>query len=351
LAHPGEFSKRAFLNGKIDLTKAEAIADLINATSEQAARSAIRSLQGEFSRRIYKLKEFLISLRIEIEAELDFPEEELDLKTRHKQINTALEILNAIDDIKKTAKQSILLNEGINLVIIGQPNVGKSSLFNVLTGEDTAIVTNIPGTTRDVLHADINIDSLPIHVIDTAGLQDSEDLIEQEGIRRARNEINTADHILFLVDASHNLERKARIIISIFAELPNMQGKTTIVFNKIDLTNELPRIEKNSNVNCIYISAKAGRGIDLLKQHLKNVAGFSQTDGDFSFSARRRHLDALDRAAKKIHVAHDNLVKNIDLALIAEDLRTAQDALSEITGEFLPNDLLDRIFSEFCIGK
>ncbi len=340
LARPGEFSERAFLNDKLDLAQAEAIADLIDASSTQAARSALRSLQGEFSKKIHALVESVTRLRIYIEAAIDFVEEEIDFLA-DEQVNLQLKsIVNELEQIQSQAVQGALLREGITAVIAGQPNVGKSSLLNALSGKDIAIVTDIPGTTRDLLREHVNIDGMPMHVIDTAGLRDSDDPVEQEGIRRARSEIARADLVLFVVDASQKIQVK---LSDVLPEIPE-HASIIAIRNKIDL---LEPTEMNGFLN---ISAKTGLGIDILKQEIKARVGFqSNTEG--LFSARRRHLDALNRAHKFLQSAYSQLKENRAGELVAEDLRQVQLALSEITGEFTSDDLLGRIFSSFCIGK
>ncbi len=340
-ARAGEFTERAFLNDKIDLTQAEAIADLIAADSEQAARAAMRSMQGEFSAVIFLLVEELIQLRIYVESALDFPEEEIDFLA-DETIAEKLELVKQkLSDVKKSAQQGRLLKEGMTVVIAGKPNAGKSSLLNQLAGQDSAIVTDVPGTTRDILREHIQIDGLPLHIIDTAGLRDSDDVIEQEGVKRARQMIEKADRILFVVDI--NDEDK-----TILDSLPKDITVTTI-HNKIDTINRSPEIIEQQQTD-IYLSAKTGDGIGLLKQHLKNCMGYQQkTEGQFI--ARRRHLDAIDTAEEHLKIADKNLHELKAGELLAEELRFAQQALSSITGEFSSDDLLARIFSDFCIGK
>lgn len=353
LAKPGEFSERAFLNGRIDLVQAEAIADLINATSEQAARSAMRSLQGEFSKKITAVTESLIKLRIFIEAAIDFVEEEIDLLTEKqfkKNINNLTEKLTQIINV---ANQGSLLREGIHVVITGLPNVGKSSLLNQLSGKDIAIVTSIPGTTRDILRNSIHIDGMPVHIIDTAGLRDSDDPVEQEGIRRAQHEIAHADMILWVTDngiiPKEELSLDVNIIKQIHSRIEELPNNMTIcIKNKIDLLNEPAQIHFQNKNTVIALSAKTGEGMDLLKNHIKSVVGLQTNEG--VFLARQRHIDGLLLAKKYILQAEvQSIQKNSDL--IAEDLRLAQRALSEIVGEFSSDDLLGRIFSQFCIGK
>jgi tRNA modification GTPase len=345
LARPGEFSERAFLNDKLDLAQAEAIADLIDASSSEAARSALRSLQGEFSERINQLVEALIRLRMYVEAAIDFAEEEIDFLA-DQQI--ALDLQAGIDNLKAvqaSAAQGSLLRDGITAVITGQPNVGKSSLLNQLSGKDVAIVTDIPGTTRDLLREHILLDGMPMHIIDTAGLRDSADVVELEGIRRAKHEISQADIVLVMIDAS----RQATNEFEFHNDIPAHAAVVTIR-NKIDLTNEAPNIEIENAKATISLSAKNGLGIDLLKNHIKSCVGFETENAEGCFSARRRHLDALTRAQTFLLSGQDQLRLRAG-ELLAEDLRQAQLALSEITGEFTSDDLLGRIFSSFCIGK
>lgn len=346
LAKPGEFSERAFLNDKMDLTQAEAVADLIDATSQQAARSALRSLQGEFSRKINLVVEALIRLRTYVEAAIDFAEEEIDFLA-DQQVAIDLEnIIQELEKIQKSAVQGSLLREGITAVIAGQPNVGKSTLLNRLSGKEIAIVTDIPGTTRDVLREYIVLEGMPIHIIDTAGLRESTDEVEQEGIRRARTEISRADIILFIIDASS--EEKINVTHWINPLPP--QATLITIHNKIDLTQESAGIHQKNGQTIISLSAKQGIGIEILKKHICTCVGF-QVNQEGIFSARRRHLDALARAKKFLTNGQQQLRRNRAGELLAEDLRQAQLALNEITGEFTSEDLLGRIFASFCIGK
>ncbi len=342
LANAGEFSERAFLNDKMDLAQAEAIADLIEAGSEQAARSAVKSLQGAFSQQIDDCVEDLTHLRMYVEAAIDFPEEEIDFLSDGHVTKSLQELLQSIRKIFASAQQGVLLRDGMRVVLIGQPNTGKSSLLNALAGRDSAIVTHIAGTTRDVLREEINIDGMPLHVIDTAGLRESEDVVEQEGIRRTWKEIEQADHALLLVDSKIGITAEDREILQ---QLPK-ELKVTVVKNKIDLEGTEPSISDNE----IALSAKTGAGIDLLRSHLKNIMGYTgMTEG--VFLARRRHLDALERAEQFILNGQKQLVESHAGELLAEDLRQAQQALGEITGQLSSDELLGRIFSSFCIGK
>ncbi|MBR9909952.1 MAG: tRNA uridine-5-carboxymethylaminomethyl(34) synthesis GTPase MnmE [Gammaproteobacteria bacterium] len=349
LAKPGEFSERAFLNDKLDLAQAEAIADLIEASSEQAARNAVHSLQGAFSKEIHQLVEALIQLRIYVEAAIDFPEEEIDFLADGKVASDLQQILQQLRRVQEQARQGSLLREGMKVVIAGRPNAGKSSLLNALSGREAAIVTHIEGTTRDVLREQIHIDGMPLHIIDTAGLRDSPDEVEQIGIARAWQEIRAADRILMVVDSTTTSERKAAAIWPEFVDQLPDPGRITLVLNKSDLnpacTTELP-----TESAVIRLSAKTGAGIDQLRTHLKECMGYEATlEG--GFIARRRHLDALQQALSALLTGQQQLLDMGAGELLAEDLRQAQNALGEITGSFTPDELLGRIFSSFCIGK
>jgi tRNA modification GTPase len=345
-ARPGEFSERAFLNDKIDLAQAEAIADLIEAGSEQAARSATQSLQGVFSDWVHATVETLTALRMFVEAAIDFPEEEIDFLA-DSRIRDKLEyLLNDIEQVIDTAHQGQLLREGMRIVLAGQPNTGKSSLLNALAGRETAIVTEIPGTTRDVLKEEINIDGMPLHIIDTAGLRESGDVVEQEGMRRTWQEIEQADCVLLLLDDREGFGERDKLILE---QLPQ-QLPVTRIFNKIDLSEARAElIENESGIN-IKLSAKNGQGIELLRDHLKTLVGY-QGSSEGLFMARRRHLDALERARLHIEQGYKQLETQHAGELLAEELRIAQQALGEITGEVSSDELLGRIFSSFCIGK
>jgi len=346
-ARAGEFSERAFLNDKIDLTQAEAIADLIAADSEQAARAATRSLQGEFSRVINDLVEELIQLRIYVESSLDFPEEEIDFLADDAIAQKLEHVKNKLQSVKSSADQGRLLKEGMTVVIAGKPNAGKSSLLNQLAGQDSAIVTDVPGTTRDILREHIQIDGLPLHIIDTAGLRESNDIVEQEGVKRAKKMIETADRVLFVIDLGDYDD-------TVVNSVPAGTG-ITVIYNKIDQCGRRAEIKTRQTTEDkqeteIYLSAKTGDGVELLRQHLKDCMGYQQkTEGQFI--ARRRHLEAIDAAGVHLSLAHRNLHELKAGELLAEELRIAQDALSSITGEFSSDDLLGRIFSDFCIGK
>ena len=336
LAEPGEFTRRAFINGKLDLAQAEAVADLINASTATAARSAVRSLQGDFSRAIDALMQPLIELRALTEATLDFPEEEVDFLKSIQAEARLQNIRAALSKVQASAKQGKLLHDGLTVVLIGQPNVGKSSLLNALAGEDLAIVTPVAGTTRDVVRAHLQIEGVPLHVIDTAGLHDTTDEVERLGIERTWKEIEKADVAVLLTDAQHGLTPAEQAIID---RLP--QGMTRVtVQNKIDLGAAA------SAVDALQLSAKTGAGIDALRAKLLEIAGWQP--GESLFIARERHLRALSDAAEHLATATAALPA---LEIFAEELRLAHKALQSITGEYTPDDLLGDIFSKFCIGK
>jgi len=340
LAQPGEFSRRAFLNGKLDLAQAEAIADLIDAGSRQAARSAVRSLEGEFSRRINTLKDSLIHLRMLVEATLDFPDEDIDFLKQSDAWGKLAEIAHKLDAVLVQARQGARLREGLNVVLIGQPNVGKSSLLNRLAGYDAAIVTDIAGTTRDTLREAIQIDGVPVHVIDTAGLRETDNPVELLGIERTWAALEKADLAVLLTDTQHGVGEEEAAIL---ARLPAIPILT--VHNKIDLTEELCHDSEDGRE--VWLSAKTGMGMELLRRRLLELAGW-QSAGEGMFTARARHLDALRRARSHLEAAHES---GEQLEFFAEELRLSHEALAEITGEFSADDLLGVIFSQFCIGK
>ncbi len=344
MAKPGEFSERAFLNDKLDLAQAEAISDLIDSSSEQAARSAIRSLQGEFSSKVNELLKALIQLRMYVEAALDFPDEEIDFLADDAVTSKLDAIQQKLSLLSSTAKQGSLLRDGMHLVIAGRPNAGKSSLLNALAGQDTAIVTEIAGTTRDVLRESINLDGMPLHIVDTAGLRESDDPVEQIGIERAWQEIEKADLILLLMDAQTGLGKEEQdILAKLPSHLPLLK-----VFNKIDLLEQTDTQDENSDTS--RISAKFDIGIEELREALKKRMGY-QAESESTFIARRRHLQALDETQEAVDRGEIQLKEFAAGELLAEELRIAQDALGRITGEFTPDDLLAEIFSSFCIGK
>jgi len=343
LANPGEFTERAFLNNKLDLAQAEAIADLIESSTEQSVRSAQKSMQGVFSIQINELVEELTELRTYVEAAIDFVDEEIDFLTDGVVENRIVTILNRIGQIQQTAQQGRLLRDGMTVVLAGKPNAGKSSLLNALAGHEAAIVTDIAGTTRDVLKERIQLDGMPLHIIDTAGLRESDNAIEQEGIRRAHQEIKNADKILLLIDA------REPEIDSVLKTLPP-GGNITRIYNKIDLLGLEPEIKQTELGSEIYLSIKTGDGMELLKQHLKQSVGFNEAT-DNVFIARRRHIEALNKGHEFVDSALNQLRSSQAGELVAEDLRQAQNSLAEITGKFTSDDLLGKIFSSFCIGK
>ena len=342
-AEPGEFSKRAFLNGKMDLVQAEAVADIIDASSEQSARSALRSLSGEFSEQVNALTKALIDLRVFVEATIDFSDEEIDFLASGEVKLKVEQIESDIQNILSSAEQGAILREGLTIAIAGKPNAGKSSLLNALTQVPSAIVTDIAGTTRDVLKETIHVNGMPLNIIDTAGLHNSEDKVEQEGIKRAYSEIERADVILMVFDAQDKTPD-----LSI---LPSgIEGKPIILIkNKVDLTGESTGIMHSDEQTQLSLSAKQSQGIDLLRQELSSIAGLSDT-GEGVLLARKRHIIALESALDSTRHALDQL-NNSASELVAEDLRQAAQYLGSITGEFSSDDLLGEIFSSFCIGK
>jgi tRNA modification GTPase len=344
-AQPGEFSQRAFLNGKMDLTQAEAIADLINSASQEAARSAARTLQGAFSDEIHALVEQLIELRTHVEGAIDFPDEEIDVLADSRVAEGLKEVTERLAAVQASARHGALLSEGMHVVIVGCPNAGKSSLLNALARRDAAIVTDTPGTTRDPLREQISVDGLPLHVFDTAGLRDDPDPIEEKGIERTWRVISHADRVLLVIDDQTGANSAVRAIAQrLPPEMP-----VTYVFNKIDITGTPPGIQEGRPQR-ICISAKTGAGVDDLCRHLTSSANL-QTGGEGGFIARRRHLVALENAAQRLEQGRHHLEENSACELLAHELFYAQQALGEITGEVTPDDLLGRIFSEFCIGK
>lgn len=346
LAEPGEFSRRAFLNGKLDLAQAEAVADLIDAATASAARSAVRSLQGEFSKAIHGLTDELINLRMLVEATLDFPEEDIDFLKAANAFGRLEDLQIRLAGIFDRAGQGKLLQSGLHVVLAGQPNVGKSSLLNRLAGDDLAIVTPIAGTTRDALRSTIQIEGIPLHIIDTAGLRETDDEVEKIGIERSWREIERADVILLLVDARQGVAEADREIL---ARLPERLQRITI-HNKIDLAGREAERHAESDGVAISLSAKANSGIELLRGELLRIAGWHQTED--VFIARERHLRALAQAQEHLAAARQVVESALPaLELFAEELRLTQQALGEITGEFTADDLLGVIFSRFCIGK
>lgn len=348
LAQPGEFTLRAFLNNKLDLAQAESVADIIDASTSEAARCAMRSLQGEFSTAVYTLVQALTDLRMLIEATLDFPEEEIDFLLHADAHSKLKHIQTQLKQVLASAQQGSLLREGVSVVLVGQPNVGKSSLMNRLTGEETTIVTETPGTTRDAIRQTVNIKGVPLHLIDTAGLRETDDAVEKIGIARTRSAIDKADLALLLVDSRLGISPRDRAILDSFPTgLPLIH-----IFNKIDLLNGAPRIKNEEGALEIYLSAKTGAGVELLRQKLLEAVGWRPPSaGEGLFMARHRHLQALTEAGECLERAADAAKNKSQVELLAEELRLAQLALSSITGEFSADDLLGAIFSRFCIGK
>jgi len=351
-ARAGEFSERAYLNDKIDLAQAEAIADLIASTTEKAALNASQSLQGSFSKEINTLIKVVTELRVYVEAAIDFPEEEIDFIADGKVLEKLLGIIAQLNLVQREAKQGSLTQEGMKLVIAGKPNAGKSSLLNALSGQDSAIVTAIEGTTRDTLREHIQIDGMPLHIVDTAGLRDSDDEIEQEGIRRAWREMESADRILLVVDESSTPTKKdvEKLIQSIKNNEFLKNTPVTLIYNKCDVSGHPPSISTSEEVVLISLSAKSGAGVGILKDHLKACMGYGgSVEG--RFSARRRHLHSLQQASEYLAAGHLQLTRAGAGELLAEDLRQCQNSLGEITGAVSSDELLGKIFSSFCIGK
>jgi tRNA modification GTPase len=346
-AMPGEFTQRAFLNDKLDLAQAEAIADLIDAGSRAAVRAAMRSLQGEFSAMVRGLTDAVIELRTFVEAAIDFPEEEVDFLADEQLVERFRSVQEHFEGVEQSARQGRLLREGMTVVIAGRPNAGKSSLLNRLAGYEAAIVTPIPGTTRDVLRERIDIDGMPLHVLDTAGLRQGGDLVEAEGIRRAKVEMTRADRVLFVIDTSEDPSGAA------FREESSRMPPdvpVSLIFNKCDLAVGIPMADTVAGPPRITISATTGKGIDALRAHLKMCMGYQTIDSG-TVSARQRHIESLTRARHNVEEARRQLQERRAGELVAEELRGAQQALNEITGEFTSDDLLGKIFGSFCIGK
>lgn len=359
MARPGEFSERAFWNGKIDVLQAEAVADLIDAGSAAAAKAAVRSMQGEFSARVKELQSQLTELRSFVEAAIDFPDEEIDFLSDQALGGRLTRVFTGFESITAAARQGALLREGLNVVIAGKPNAGKSSLLNRLAGDEVAIVTDLPGTTRDLLRQSVHLDGLPLNLVDTAGLRAAVDVVEAEGIRRARTEMGRADRVIYIVDASVTAQNTPELLAAELDLLPP-NVPVTLVFNKIDLAGIAARAEAAAHANAradvagaparIFLSARTGEGVELLREHLKASAGYRDSESG-ALAARRRHLDALSKAREHVQSAAGALRGSRAIELFAEDLRLAQRALGEITGEFTSDDLLGGIFGSFCIGK
>lgn len=351
IARAGEFSERAFLNNKMDLLQVEAVAELINAGSEQAAMAATRSLQGDFSKLINTLVESLIRLRLYVEAAIDFPEEEINFLADAHITDSLQALLSQLINIHAQAQQGVLLSEGVNAVIVGRPNAGKSTLLNTLTGEETAIVTPIAGTTRDTIRAKIHLDGVLVNIVDTAGLRETDDIVEQHGIARAVQAMALADLILLVIDATNEKITNPWILYPDLKHQIKNNSKVVVIYNKIDQLGVEPYIQHHDNYILVAISAHQKSGIDSLREQIKKVVGVTQSADSGLFLARRRHLDALNRARNSLETGRLQLEHNSAGELLAEELKQAQLALSEITGQFTSDDLLGRIFSEFCIGK
>jgi tRNA modification GTPase len=349
LARPGEFSERAFYNEKIDLAQAEAIADLIAAGSATAARSALKSLEGEFSRLINALVDKVVHLRMYVEAAIDFPDEEIDFIADKKVADMLEDIATELEAISQQAEKGVLLQEGITIALAGKPNAGKSSLLNYLSGKDSAIVTPIPGTTRDILQEYIQIEGVPLHIIDTAGIRDSDDIVEQEGIRRALLALDKAQQILWLIDGEQETLDDVGAYLKTIPLDKKYHDRITLIYNKIDLSTQTARYSQQDGHTVLYLSIKTGQGLYLLQQHLKSILNLN--DNEANFIARRRHLAALAAAKDALTKAKEALHARLAGELLAEDLKEMQNNLSEITGQFTADDLLGKIFSEFCIGK
>ncbi|CAN7165585.1 tRNA uridine-5-carboxymethylaminomethyl(34) synthesis GTPase MnmE [Massilia sp. LjRoot122] len=349
LAEPGEFTRRAFLNDKLDLAQAEAVADLIDASTEAAAKSASQSLSGAFSQVVHELVDQTINLRMLVEATLDFPEEEIDFLEKSNARGQLAGIIEALENVFRQAAQGALLREGLNVVLVGQPNVGKSSLLNALAGADVAIVTPIAGTTRDKVTETIQIEGIPLNIVDTAGIRTDEgiDVVERIGIERTWGEVGKADVILHLLDANLGPSAEDEKIAAAFP-----QGVPVLrIWNKIDLSGHKPSMDESPDATHLYLSANEKLGIDLLRTELLRIAGWQQT-GESLYLARERHLIALRAAREHLELARQHAMQDDQsLDLFAEELRLAQDQLSSITGQFTPDDLLGVIFSRFCIGK
>ena len=343
LARPGEFTERAFLNGKLDLAQAEAVADLIAARSQAGARAALRSMEGVFSRKVEALLQALIALRVHIEAAIDFPEEEIDFLADPAIARQLAALRAQLDELLREAQRGLRLNDGLRVAIVGRPNAGKSSLLNALAGSERAIVTAVAGTTRDVLRESVALDGVALELADTAGLRDTDDEVEREGVRRARGELARADVALLVTDAEH-----AAADLALFDSLPAGAERVVLV-NKIDLAGNLPRAETRDGVRWLWASAKTGEGLDTLRDHLKQLAGAGSGEG--AFSARRRHVLALEAVRGCLTRTAEALVVRQAGELAAEELRLAQHALGEITGSYSSDDLLGAIFGSFCIGK
>lgn len=350
LAEPGEFSQRAFLNGKLDLVQAEAIADLIDSGSRRAAQAAVRNLQGRLSTEVAQLNERLTNLRVYVEASIDFPEEEIDFLADQRILSEFNELLSVLNDLIALAEEGCRMRDGLDVVIAGPPNAGKSSLLNRLAQQNRAIVTDIPGTTRDLLRESVQIDGLPIHLTDTAGLRESTDAIETEGIKRTRDALHAADLVLLVLDSAESSTNPQSAVAEHLGAAQDAGPELLIVMNKIDLSGIATEDYANQSFPIVAISALTGEGMDTLRDAIKRLAGFSSEQAG-GLIARRRHLTALQHALAALRAAQINLETRLAGELLAEDLRLAHTSLAEITGEVTPDDLLATIFSNFCVGK
>lgn len=348
-AEPGEFTRRAFINDKLDLSQAEAVADLIDSGSATAARAAQRALQGKFSAAVFALNEKVTQLRIHVEAAIDFPEEEIDFLQDAALLERLDDVRAEFDRLEATVRHGRLLRDGVHLVLAGRPNAGKSSLLNALAGYDAAIVTDVPGTTRDVVREHIEIDGLPVHVIDTAGLREGEGVVEQEGIRRARQQLAAADHALIVIDAANDPPSTAAALVEELPDGLRAAGGHTNVRNKIDLTGERSGIDP-AKPDTIYLSALHGDGIEALRARIQATVGYSADAGE-TITARQRHVETLRRARNHFEAGRTCLLDQAAGELMAEELLQVQNCLAEITGEYTSDDLLGEIFAAFCIGK
>lgn len=346
MARPGEFSERAFLNSKLDLVQAEAVADLIESGTEAAAKSAVRSLQGVFSDKINEIVATLTELRVYVEAAIDFPEEEIDFLADRKLLDKIQRLESEMTRLLESTQQGYLLREGMTIALAGLPNAGKSSLLNALAQRERAIISDLPGTTRDTLEQEIQLNGMPVHVIDTAGLRATDDHVETEGVKRALAAIKDADRVLLVIDDAREIQPQLSSLLKLISD----SGAISLIRNKVDLSGRTPGSGSYQDFPYVALSAKTGVGIDELRDHLRDCVGFQSNEQNV-FIARRRHLDALTRASENIQRGHNHLSETGSGELLAEELRLAQNTLGEITGQVTSDELLGEIFSSFCIGK